>query len=258
MPVRQADTLGKKEFKAELGDNGLKYIPMVFSNVPEFLLFPHHPKPGRSVQQHLDLWKAQVAEALSYEPVKINSHSGADYFYRDEQLKFFSEAVKFQKGTNIPILHETHRARILHSPWVAREIVPQFPELKITADLSHWICVAEAPPDDPELNTVIQAIAPHVEHIHARVGYEHGPQVPDPRAKYWEGHTNAFFKWWGLIWKEQLKKGLKESTFEPEHGPANYQVVDPNTLKPLADVFEVNTWIGEEGKKLFESGVWKK
>jgi len=34
--------------------------------------------------------------------------------------------------------------------------------------------------------------------------------------------------------------------------------VDPNSGKPLADVFEVNTWVGDQAKILFENGSWKK
>lgn len=41
------------------------------------------------------------------------------------------------------VYHETHRKRYLHSPWVTAELLPKFPDLKLVADLSHWICVAE-------------------------------------------------------------------------------------------------------------------
>ena len=28
-------------------------------------------------------------------------------------------------------MHETHRKRFLHSPWVGRDFVPKFPDLKL-------------------------------------------------------------------------------------------------------------------------------
>ena len=30
-------------------------------------------------------------------------------------------------------MHETHRKRFLHSPWVGRDFVPKFPDLKLVA-----------------------------------------------------------------------------------------------------------------------------
>lgn len=42
---------------------------------------------------------------------------------------------------------------------------------------SHFTCVAETNPADPVLTSVIEMLAPKIYHVHARVGYDHGPQV---------------------------------------------------------------------------------
>lgn len=42
---------------------------------------------------------------------------------------------------------------------------------------SHFTCVAEAAPHEEPLCSVVGALAPHVHHIHARVGYSDGPQA---------------------------------------------------------------------------------
>lgn len=248
---------GRENFKAMLAHNDLKWIGMTFSGGPDFIIpgayeqYPEHPKQGRGVVQHLDVWKAQVEEALEMGASKVNSHSGYDYFTRSEAEQFFYQAQEFEKNIEVPILHETHRKRVLGFPWVAREILPSFPTLKLTADLSHWVCTAETNCDDPELNACIQQFASQVHHIHARIGYDHGPQVPDPRAPMWEPYNVGFSRWFEMIWKAQLARGETESTFEPEHGPPSYQVCDPNTGVPLADVWDVNTWVGERGKQDF-------
>ena len=76
--------------------------------------------------------------------------------------------------------------------------------MKMVADLSHWVCVAETDPSDPDLTAVIERFAGQMLHTHcrsrqsfititdtldnvplSRVGYDHGPQVPDPRAADW-------------------------------------------------------------------------
>ena len=83
------------------------------------------------------------------------------------------------------VLHETHRKRFLHSPWVARGFVPKFPDLKVSssiffglnwnlfslkmvADLSHWVNVAETNADDPDLTKVIEQFAGMFRHTHCR------------------------------------------------------------------------------------------
>ena len=38
---------------------------------------------------------------------------------------------------------------------------------------------------DPDLNEAIDAAIPHVLHVHARVGFDQGPQVSDPFAPEW-------------------------------------------------------------------------
>jgi hypothetical protein len=89
------------------------------------------------------VWKAQILEAKSLGAVLINSHSGKDSWSQGESENFFAAAIEYEKELGIPICHETHRGRILYSPWVAREIIPKFPQLKLNADLSHWVNVAE-------------------------------------------------------------------------------------------------------------------
>lgn len=65
-------------------------------------------------------------------------------------------------SSGFEVYHETHRKRFLHSPWVTRDFLPKFPNLKLVADLSHWVCVAETDTADEELNKVIKQIAPQV------------------------------------------------------------------------------------------------
>lgn len=61
--------------------------------------------------------------------------------------------MKIEKEFGITVAHETHRRRIFYNPWDTRDLITkvesifhdefifQFPDLKITADLSHWFCV---------------------------------------------------------------------------------------------------------------------
>jgi hypothetical protein len=94
---------------------------------------------------------------------------------------------------------------------------------------------------------------PNVVHIHARVGFEEGPQVNDPRAPEWKAHVEGFENWWQLIWKHQRDvKKYTVTSVTPEQGPFTYQPCIPYTLQPLADIWEVNNWIGDRMKKIVD------
>jgi hypothetical protein len=69
--------------------------------------------------------------------------------------------------------------------------------------------------------------------------------VPDPRAPEWRKHLEAHEHFWRTIWRSQLSRGIVSSTLTPEHGPFPYQHVLPHTMTPTADIYDINTWIGE-------------
>ena len=122
----------------------------------------------------------------------------------------------------------------------------------MVADLSHWVCVAETNPSDPDLTAVVEKYAGQFLHTHCRVGYDHGPQVPDPRAAAWLEYMEGHERWWDAIWRAAAARGVQEITMTPEHGPPTYQVCDPVTNKPLADIWDVNHWIALRRQERFK------
>jgi hypothetical protein len=125
----------------------------------------------------------------------------------------------------------------------------RFPELELTADFSHWCTVSESMLEDQQ--AIIEQVIPHVEHIHARIGYEQGPQVADPSAPEWEGHRARFLCWWFKILSHQKKKGTPQFTICPEAGPAPYMPTVPFTGQPLADQWKVNAQMKDLLKQTF-------
>ena len=150
-------------------------------------------------------------------------------------------------------MHEGHRKRFLHSPWVCRDFLPKFPNLKFVADLSHFTTIAETDPNDPDLTRVIEQIAHQTYHVHCRVGYDHGPQVRihEPRNGYriWKG-SNVGGTRSGTV---QQDRGDTFTTFTPEHGPPSYQQTAPHSREPLAHIWDVNHWVALRRKARFES-----
>jgi hypothetical protein len=151
----------------------------------------------------------------------------------------------------LELCFETHRSRSLFNPWVTQRLVRALPELKLTADFSHWCVVCERLMDT-ELD-VIEAIAPQVVHIHARVGYDQGPQVPHPAAPEYAGVLQAHQRWWESIWRAQLAAGREVSSMTPEFGPDGYLHQLPFSGEPVADLWQINDWMRQCERQHFDS-----
>lgn len=211
--------------------SGWPWIPQVFSR--DF-------KPGGTVREHLDSLRQQIEDCLPHQPLFINAHSGSDAWSLAEAEDFFGAALEDERRFGVAVAHETHRLRCLGNPWTTRFILERFPALKLTGDFSHWVCVAERLLED--CGPIIELAARHCHHLHARVGYEEGPQVPDPRVPEWVRHLAAHEAWWDTVWTSQQQRGLAVSTLTPEFGPAPYLHTLPYTQTPVAELADICDW----------------
>ncbi|MDF2657593.1 MAG: xylose isomerase protein [Paenibacillus sp.] len=192
---------------------------------------------------HISSFESLARQAAEFNPVKIVSHSAKDSMSYEDQLHFFEKALAVEEAISVPVAHETHRGRAMFTPWATSKLLRQFPELKITADFSHWCCVCESLLQDQSENMSIaldRAI-----HIHGRVGYAEGPQVADPRAPEYSREVRAFVNWWLEICKRRASDGYATMTFTPEFGPPGYMHTLPFTKQPVTDVWDVNKWMNQ-------------
>ena len=207
---------------------------------------------NRSVEAHLDSFRSKIAAALPWQPMLINFHSGADSWRISDMIRFHREAARIAADCPVPIVHETHRGRCLYSPWMTREIIEAVPDIELAADFSHWVCVAERCPDDQI--DIIRMAAARTRHIHARVGYSQGPQVPDPRAPEYAQELAAHERWWDLCWAAMRSRGLTEAPLTPEFGPPPYLHTLPHTQAPVADLWDICTWQAHRQRERFGRG----
>jgi sugar phosphate isomerase/epimerase len=198
-----------------------------------------HPE-GQTVEEHLASFDSLMNASLPLNPVFINSQSGCDHWSMADKHRFIGAVLKREEQYGISIAHETHRSRIFYTPWDTSAIIDAFPTLKLCCDLSHWVNVCER---------LLTTEGQHVDkaasaalHLHARVGYQQGPQVPDPRAPEYNDQLEAHEKWWKTIWESQHKRGMKISTVCPEYGPPLYQHTMPFTHEPVANPTEISEW----------------
>ena len=208
------------------------------------------PERHASMQHHLDSLESKLQEAVLLKPLFVTCIAGCDAWSENKSVEFFALAIDMAERYGTTISFETHRSRSLFNPWVTARIVEQLPELKLTVDFSHWCVVCERLMDS-EID-IIRAIAHQVHHIHARVGYEQGPQVPDPRAEEYHYALRAHQSWWEIIWKAQIDNNYNATTMTPEFGPDGYLHEMPFSKQPVANLWELNSWMAEEERKHYK------
>ncbi|MDG0812568.1 sugar phosphate isomerase/epimerase family protein [Cohnella rhizosphaerae] len=211
-------------FAALLERHGMAYIAQIFTS-----------------EDHAASFAERAAYAASFKPALIVSHSARDCMSEAEQDRFFEAALETEARLGVTVGHETHRVRAMFTPWTTARLLRKFPELRITADFSHWMTVCESHLEDQEENVSL-AIERAV-HIHGRIGYPEGPQVPHPAAPEYRSELELYLGWWGRILNAKRLKGEANGTFTAEFGPPGYMHTLPFTNAPVADLWEVNHWM---------------
>ncbi len=171
-------------------------------------------------------------------PLLVNSQTGRDFFSFEENAEIIQAAEAVGRAHGVPVVHETHRGRFSFAAHVTRRFLEAIPGLRLGLDVSHWCAVAETYLDDqPE---AMRLALERTGHVHARVGFPQGPQVPDPRAPE---HTEALSKhlaFWDRVVELHRQSGSERLTITPEFGPRPYMTYLPFSETPIADQWELN------------------
>lgn len=237
--------MARKEMQRSLVKNELKYIAEITT------AGSYVPDRQATLEQHLSSFEQKLIDSIELNPLFITCLAGCDAWPEQQSIEFFQRAIELANQYDLHVSFETHRSRSLFNPWVTQRIVEQIPEILLTVDFSHWCVVCERLMDT-EID-VIHAIADRVLHIHARIGYEQGPQVPDPRAAEYQYAVHAHQSWWEIIWKSQLNRNFETTTMTPEFGPDGYLHLLPHSQEPVADLWELNQWMANEERCHFEN-----
>lgn len=216
---------------------GLKVVPQFYDSATT------------DFSRHFDMYNGWLERIAAFPVVKIDSQTGRDIFSFEQNRSLINAAQEFTAGTGISVMHETHRNKCLFAAHVAKEYFERIPTLKITLDASHWVCVGESfLEDQPE---AMQLAIGRAEHVHARVGYTQGPQVPDPRIAAWQPALEAHLAWWDQI--AERKRQLGETlTITPEFGPYPYMVHLPADGSAICDQWDVNVYLMQLLRKRYQ------
>lgn len=233
----------RDELLQALQGRGLEYIQEIVT------AGGYVPRRHAGVAEHVADVARQLQLGRMLEPRAVTIIGGCDAWSLEQSVRFFGEVQEISARLGINCSFETHRSRSLFNPWATLAILERLPELRLTCDFSHWVVVMERLLDD-DWEAVLD-VARHAEHIHARVGYEQGPQVPHPAAPEYAAALASHQRCWEAIWTIQHGKGNAVTTMTPEFGPDGYLHTLPYTNQPVADLWEINSWMGKTEQSHF-------
>ena len=235
----------RRALRSRLSDSGLSYIAEICT------AGSYVPDRRATLKEHLESFQALAENSLECAPLFLTAIAGCDAWPFSKSVDFFGAAIQIADELRVTVSFETHRSRSMFHPWVTRDLLLELPDLRLTCDFSHWCCVCERLiSTEPE---ILKLCAERAHHIHARVGYDQGPQVPHPAAPEYRPALEAHEQWWDLIWQAQSARGQLVSTMTPEFGPDGYLQCAPFTGEPVADLREINRWIAARERERFEN-----
>ncbi len=210
-----------------LAETGLDYIGQIATR----------PTDYGTPDAHLAAFRDQVEDLSRLGVAKAAVQTGADSFDVATAIAFFRQCNAIAADNGVAACFETHRARPLYNPWTTHALLDALPDLRLTADLSHWMAVIDRWPDD--CMDLFHEAARRAGHLHARIGYREGPQIGHPGDPAWADHLQLHRAWWTTAVEAARARG-ETMTVSPEFGPPPYMVKQPFSGEPIADLVEVN------------------
>lgn len=205
------------------------------------LVTHQHNADGSTFAKFRQSFVRNLHRCAEASPLLINSHTGKDYFSIQQHIDLIDTAEAFSAKTGIAVAHETHRGRLGYCPQMMEMLFALRSAFCVTADLSHWVCVTESMLEN--FTAAVDETIQRSRHIHARVGFEQGPQVSDPRASEYKYALDRFLGWWDSIVSVNRAAGRDTLTITTEFGPPPYMPVTSFAEGPSADQFELNVFM---------------
>lgn len=179
------------------------------------------------------------AQAFVLQPLFITMQTGREFFTDAQILRCDELMGSFQQKKGIPIYHETHRNKWAYAVHRLPPIIEKCAGIGLTLDVSHWFCVSEG--YLPDQQAAVSMAIEQAHHIHARVGFDQGPQVSDPALSEYEQALNEHLKIWDHWLARRRDKGYEVSTITPEFGPPPYMVTKAEN--PQEEQWRLNLWM---------------
>lgn len=226
LPVDEEDRANMFE---QLSKNSLKWIGQ------------HFETSTSDFEEHLTAYERRLHTLAAAKPLFINSQTGKDFFTFEQNSRLIECAAGVATATGVRILHETHRGKFSFCTTTTVNYLNSYPDLQLTADFSHWCCVAESYLQDQQdaVNLAINRTA----HFHARVGFPGGAQVNNPSAPEWKEALGYHCQWWDAIVQRHYDLKTSEFTITCEFGPYPYMPQLPFSQHDVSDLWQANLFM---------------
>jgi sugar phosphate isomerase/epimerase len=232
-----------RDLRARLQADGLPFLGEVCTG-GDYAPAAHVPEA-----LHREQFQRQLDRALEAGAFLVNCLTGSDSWPLAQCVDHYGRVLEYAARADASVCFETHRGRPTFHPSSTRALLRALPALELTCDFSHWCVVCERLVDDA---SALELAIERARHVHARVGYAQGPQVPDPRAPEYARELDQHEHWWREIWRSAESRGLEVITMTPEFGPDGYLQRAPFTQLPVADLAEINGWMAERQRAHFD------
>lgn len=192
-------------------------------------------------EAHRKEYHQRLENLATCNPLFINSQTGKDFFSYEQNASLIQIADEVSREYGVKIIHETHRGKFSFAVHITSQFLNNIPGLRLGLDLSHWCTVAESWMEDQ--SEALKLALSRADHIHARVGFPEGPQIPDPRAPEWKEALDKHVSWWNQVIDQRQDDGWTEFTITPEFGPYPYMTLLPYNKQPIANQWDVNLYM---------------
>ena len=125
------DADARRDVAQQARDRGLELIIGLYSHWTDY----EGTWAPASPAEHLDQLRRQVDACAALDPIHINVHAGCDSWPENVATRFYEDAQSLVPAN---ASFETHRGRPLGHAFQCERILDAVPNLRLTADPSHW------------------------------------------------------------------------------------------------------------------------
>lgn len=166
--------------------------------------------------------------AVELEACHVNVISGVMPIRPEDAVPVVRRWMAEATAMNMPLMFETHRDGLLNDLYFTLQLMERVPEMRLCADLSHFVVDRELRAPVPERDAgYIRAVLERSDCFQGRVASREQVQVPIdfPQHREW---VDIFRAWWrdGMrLWKQRNEDGAT-LRFLCELGPPPYAITD--------------------------------
>ncbi|WP_019528028.1 sugar phosphate isomerase/epimerase family protein [Dasania marina] len=177
--------------------------------------------------------KTIIATAKEFNCVTLNIISGVMPVSVAGAIPVIYRWMEEAEQAGMPLTFETHREGILNDLYYTLEVIDAIPELRICADLSHFVLDREfVAPISSRDQGYINRVMDRADSFQGRIASREQIQVQIdfPQHQQW---VEIFKGWWKDGMREWRKRNPNDATliFLCELGPPPYAITDANQLE---------------------------